>query len=819
MNMADEKVDALKPLKELFKEGTQTATKYFGLYEAENKAGRRTFLKKLINKIYDDLVTEGKVEPVDNKELKAFIKEIRIAFDSAIEGKEDSQDFDAKRAKDVDAEVREKENLNKLLTMIFGSTIKIRNRKITSNNFKQRVEPSSVTVTGKAKDKDSIRLGKLIGTEQGKAVLEEEGLYELSQEPEVKEKLIQIMEYADEFKAGNLGVKDMVAIQMRGTVKELLGWGRFADKGKRESIYSSWGEVSKKHEVVVSKVRELANAITQDDSEMKEKITALKKANKIFEKNGQYVGLFKPQSIAENGDSEVDATMKVITAYVEGKLGLVDSIPVAERGEVDESDRGSSSQYGAYTEGKAKTKDGFINMFKDEMDILGYYYVKEYMDGIFINEESLPNIKRATKAILQGPEFGFESSDQMRDLDEHLNKLERVKLSRRKAYMPLYILEGGLGKYTGIVELYKKNKDGVLEKTDGIPPSLGKLDRAIRGLFEALIDVLVTSKMRVGDTVSAPAGQKDTGKRLNYGEVYSSRPTQSRELKNVQKEVREVLQAVEDYFYRPLFDPSMNLNLDYPYKNTLDFKELLLLTESDFALAYKTMFRKTVNTEGDVIDSSDLSIILRFLIETQKPNMQVGNIKTAIINLRTVFEELFEDDKKLLDMYEKEMASYLGHLFAETGEKKRTTLFGIDINAAYRENPIEEVKEMTIIMALQDFLTDTTAKAMISGSSKTHAKILNEINELKKMEIENKILKVHDSIRILKGLPIYYGRGSLSSMDDIGETIDTAKKIFDVDIIGTEIVKMVEEVDSFSSISKSVGVSEEVVYFVKANFR
>ena len=393
----------LEPLKELFKEGTQTATKYFGLYEAEyknNKAGRKTFLKKLIRKLYDDLVTEGKIEQVDDKELRAFIKEIRIAFDASAEGKEDSQDFDAKRAKDVDAEVREKENLNKLLTMIFGSTIKIRNRKITSNNFKQRVEPSSVTVTGKAKGKDSISLGRLIDTVEGKAVLEEDGLYELSQEPEVKEKLKQIMEYADEFKAGNLGVKDMVAIQMRGTVKELLGWGRFADKGKRESIYSSWMKVSKKHAVVVEKVRELANAITQDDSEMKEKITALKNANTIFEKNGQYVGLFKPQSIAENRDSEVDATMKVITAYVEGKLGLVDSIPVSERGEVDESDRGSSSQYGAYAE--TKYQAGFSNMFNDEMDILGYYYVKEYMDGIFINEESLPNIKQATKAFYKG---------------------------------------------------------------------------------------------------------------------------------------------------------------------------------------------------------------------------------------------------------------------------------------------------------------------------------------------------------------------------------------------------------------------------------
>ena len=234
--MADEKVDALKPLKELFKEETQTVKKYFGLYMAEPVGGRKTFLKKLIRKLYDDLVTESKIEHVDDKELRAFIKEIRIAFDASAENKEGSQDFDAQSSKDVDAEVREKENLNKLLTMIFGSTIKIRNRKITSNNFKQRVEPSSVTVTGKAKDKDSIALGRLIDTVEGKAVLEEEGLYELSQEPEVKRKLKQIMEYADEFKAGNLGVKDMVAIQMRGTVKELLGWGRFADKGKRESI-------------------------------------------------------------------------------------------------------------------------------------------------------------------------------------------------------------------------------------------------------------------------------------------------------------------------------------------------------------------------------------------------------------------------------------------------------------------------------------------------------------------------------------------------------------------------------------------------------
>ena len=108
---------------------------------------------------------------------------------------------------------------------------------------------------------------------------------------------------------------------------------------------------------------------------------------------------------------------------------------------------------------------------------------------------------------------------------------------------------------------------------------------------------------------------------------------------------------------------------------------------------------------------------------------------------------------------------------------------------------------------------------MTKRGSTTVKQILSLLNQLRKSEIENKILETHDSLRILKGMPTYFGLGSLSSFDNVSEILKTSKKNFNVDLTNTDVVKIVEEVNSFSNIAKSVGVSEEIVYYVKANFR
>jgi hypothetical protein len=202
--------------------------------------------------------------------------------------------------------------------------------------------------------------------------------------------------------------------------------------------------------------------------------------------------------------------------------------------------------------------------------------------------------------------------------------------------------------------------------------------------------------------------------------------------------------------------------------------------------------------------------------------MVLIDVADKMEKLLPVIEELFFDSKKVVETFKDEMASYLGHLYSILPEHRkkqtRAVIFGRKILDSKYE--IKDESEITVIMTLQDFFNDPTVSSIMSNSSKQVIKDIKElIGEFKKSEIEDKILSIHDSVRILKQLPVYYGKGSLSSMNDLGEIIDTAKKTFDVDIIGTEIVKMVEEIDAFSNIAKSVGVSEEVVYFVKANFR
>ena len=53
----------------------------------------------------------------------------------------------------------------------------------------------------------------------------------------------------------------------------------------------------------------------------------------------------------------------------------------------------------------------------------------------------------------------------------------------------------------------------------------------------------------------------------------------------------------------------------------------------------------------------------------------------------------------------------------------------------------------------------------------------------------------------------------------MNNSIDSIKNKFSVDITAMEVNYILDEVDSFSNIAKSVGVSEELVYYVKADFR
>ena len=67
--------------------------------------------------------------------------------------------------------------------------------------------------------------------------------------------------------------------------------------------------------------------------------------------------------------------------------------------------------------------------------------------------------------------------------------------------------------------------------------------------------------------------------------------------------------------------------------------------------------------------------------------------------------------------------------------------------------------------------------------------------------------------------PIYYSNSKIDSYDSINKTIDIMKSEYDKDINATDITGITEELDSFSSIAKKYGITEDMVYHIKAMYR
>mgnify|MGYP003657391382 FL=1 len=91
--------------------------------------------------------------------------------------------------------------------------------------------------------------------------------------------------------------------------------------------------------------------------------------------------------------------------------------------------------------------------------------------------------------------------------------------------------------------------------------------------------------------------------------------------------------------------------------------------------------------------------------------------------------------------------------------------------------------------------------------------------DMKLASVHTKILEAHDEIRKMLGKPIYYNTCELESFNHISDTIDIIKEQYKVELTGSDITGIVNEIDSMETIAKRYGVNSNAVYHVKAMFR
>ena len=84
--------------------------------------------------------------------------------------------------------------------------------------------------------------------------------------------------------------------------------------------------------------------------------------------------------------------------------------------------------------------------------------------------------------------------------------------------------------------------------------------------------------------------------------------------------------------------------------------------------------------------------------------------------------------------------------------------------------------------------------------------------------LNKKILEVHDTLRILKSEPIYYGKLDTGDFEDVIKMQDHLQ-IENLDVTALEIESIVKSISSFKEISRDYGIPEETVYKIKAYFR
>jgi len=298
--------------------------------------------------------------------------------------------------------------------------------------------------------------------------------------------------------------------------------------------------------------------------------------------------------------------------------------------------------------------------------------------------------------------------------------------------------------------------------------------------------------------------------------------------------IKDIIEDIEKYFYEPS-------ESEYAFGIDLDFADIgainILLT-----------YGRSVKFEGvnrlysKMIKRGTKSVAVKDLVNLGKIMKKINTGFNNLDDAKNQFVEFIEVMSDIYDVEEtdayynkivSEAASMLGALKATTGNEEKMTLEGIDVDEAYAKLNDEDFADMSVLKTFIRFFNKRSAELYFGGykedeTGKKEKKsaaltaintIASQIKNLKRSPIQKKLLEAHDNIRILKKEPVYYGRHDLDDYESIQDMINKMYVKFNTDISASELNTIVEEVDSFDSISKAFGISKEEVYYIKANFR
>jgi len=312
-----------------------------------------------------------------------------------------------------------------------------------------------------------------------------------------------------------------------------------------------------------------------------------------------------------------------------------------------------------------------------------------------------------------------------------------------------------------------------------------------------------------------------------------------RNLGSLATTLNKIGELIGELFIAPINLPSVNAGQKLPFAKSGNLRIVSTLIDlkggqgrisKDGFLPYKIINQKIVDSQNEFVKPSKLKELIPFLNDLNRGGIFSDKKKTLALaddfveTLVEIYATSTKNNNKIEELAQREIASIFGAINRITNKKIITEYEDFDADEEYSKMDISNASELTTISTLIDALEDRRDELIKQPDANKNLieavdDFLSEAKKLMKSDIYYKLLEAHDSLRILKGKAIHYATMNEDNYEHVETMLMKMQIEHNLDMAASELVGVVNEIDSFDNISKAYGISSEHVYLIKANFR
>ena len=681
-------------------------------------------------------------------------------------------------------------------------------------------------------------------------------------------------EFFDMFNRTELGKDSQVTAfkdMMLDTVNLTFDLGKAKRRGE---IYDFWEKYEKetnsqwkklvqmfsKGSDVIKLVNDLEEIASEEEEKVAKDIREMEEAFldtvDILQEDEMPIGKFEPKLFSTNpsmvGFNVVSDFFKVLQEDADVKYGTEftqavssdvrqdkegDTSPVA----VYEQDPKTQAQLGRQMEAIVEERgelsvglDAVENLRKVEVDPIFYHLASTRMDfkNLAVTRKQARMVERKLirlKRKLSGNIDNYDMDDS--DLEGLLDKMEQIMEDAADEDREEYVLplsEGVLDKFGNNNQ--KKSRKEIREFCDRLMKAVKIGRQTIKEFTETVID----DETRSSGPDPKIAGKLATGKKIESefaGTKQQPSPYLQENASDTYRRINDTFTEMLKLIDATLIEPFDAVYMPFEPKNPFFTRNDVKVLKADIQAIIKESkgirmspddFITDRLAEGDtLLTKKSIEELNKFLSEitsvgTRDAKTLLKRANDLYDEINNVFDDEFDDLNKiyigkylenLAERNDLDIKEFQGESVAELSEQyesMKTTKWPVP-------QLIKLVRDKEEMFLRMDYFKSDIEQLQ---------KLLERVDaNIRKTDIELAFLHAHDVIRKKLNKQIYYAHGDIDDPDDIDAINKMVYEKHRVDLSASEIIKIDRDFGAFKDIGKENGVSEEVVYMIKANFR